>query len=259
MNTSNNNNHDFSVSSFELFNVPTKLNNVDSLIRVSQQQKAVMMPNGYVPSDFDVCSGRGKQNWNHSGNTSFRRLIRMSVDRYLAAPCKSDKTAVVVSIVEKIRQLQGHFLKQDGKVSWYDIGDAAAREKVGHSLRDQVGSAANAGRPRCKSPLQQAKEQTRHAATTATAVKSGECDSLDAAATAATAAAATAAASPTDIILSSSSTTTYDVETSDASIQPTTLRRRASSSLDPLDIVWSSDISPTSLSRVLSLHEYFEV
>jgi hypothetical protein len=40
---------------------------------------------------------------------------------------------------------------------WYDIGDTAAREKVGHTLRDHVGSFASAA----KSPLQQAKEQTR--------------------------------------------------------------------------------------------------
>jgi hypothetical protein len=283
--TSNNNNNNNSNtppgSSVQFLNsIPTKLNNVDS----SHHQKPVQMPSGYIPSDFDVCSGRGKQNWNASGNVKFRKLIHMSVDRYLAAPFKSDKTAIVVSIVSQIRQLQGHFLKQHGtnensnKGSWYDIGDAAAREKVGHSLRDQVGSAANAGRPKCKSPLHQAKKRTRHAAATvtvtATTTAGGECDSFDA---------DTAATAGLPETLPSSAT---DDEMSDASIQPATLRRASSlvfsqshsdflgyidassipvstilrgGSSSPLDMnnaVWSSDLLPTSLNQLLSISDF---
>jgi hypothetical protein len=40
--------------------------------------------------------------------------------------------------VDSIRRIGGHFLNQEKDGRWYDIGDALARDKVGHSLRDQV-------------------------------------------------------------------------------------------------------------------------
>jgi hypothetical protein len=166
-------NNDTSGSTFQLLNVPTKLNNVNSLIRGVSHQKPTTMPDGYIPSDSDVCCGRGKKNWNMTGNVSFRKLIRASVARYMAASLKNEKTAVVISVFDEIRRQGGHFLKQQRHGSssrWYDIGDAAAREKVGHSLRDQVGRGASAA----KSPLQLAKEHTRRAATA-----TSDCDSED--------------------------------------------------------------------------------
>jgi hypothetical protein len=175
-NTSNTSNNNISSGTFQLLNVPTKLNNVDYLIRASHQNKPeTPMADGYVPSDSDVCCGRGKQHWNATGNVNFRKVIRASVARYMQGPLKTDKTAVVVSVVDEIRRQGGRFLKQQQKDGsngcWYDIGDAAARDKVGHSLRDKSTTSA-------KSPLQQAKEQTRQAADAA----SRDSDSVDSAA-----------------------------------------------------------------------------
>mmetsp|Transcript_14491 Transcript_14491/g.31625 ORF Transcript_14491/g.31625 Transcript_14491/m.31625 type:complete len:321 (+) Transcript_14491:287-1249(+) len=96
------------------------------------------LPGGYQPSPFDVCCGRGKKNWNHEGNTIFRRLIRSNVQGYQDAIDKQEKSSIVISIVDTIRSQGGRFLKQDDDKQWYDIGDSQAREKVGHSLRDQV-------------------------------------------------------------------------------------------------------------------------
>jgi hypothetical protein len=87
---------------------------------------------------LDVLCGRGKKNWQHLGNVHFRNVIRINVDRYIDAPTKNDKTLVVISIVDEIRAQGGRFLKDDLYGRWYDIGDAQARDKVGHSLRDQV-------------------------------------------------------------------------------------------------------------------------
>jgi hypothetical protein len=170
--TSTDNNINVPDSTFHLLNVPTKLNNVDSLIRVSHHNKPATMPDGYIPSDSDVCCGRGKQNWNMPGNVNFRKLIRASVARYMAASLRNEKTAVVVSVFDEIRRQGVRFLKQQeqhgSRGCWYDIGDAAAREKVGHSLRDHA----------AKSPLQLAKEQTRRDASAATS----DCDSVESAA-----------------------------------------------------------------------------
>jgi hypothetical protein len=138
--------NNLSGSAFPLLNVPTKfnfptsLNNAASLIRASHQRPATM-PEGYIPSDFDVCSGRGKQNWNMTGTVNFRKLIHAAVDRYMAAELRNHKTAVIVSVVDEIRQKDGHFFKErkhGNSGRWYEIGDTAACKKVGHALRDQA-------------------------------------------------------------------------------------------------------------------------
>ena len=96
------------------------------------------LPKGYTPRPSDVCCGRGKKNWRHHGNATFRKLIHANVAAYMDAATKHDKTLVVKSIVDIIRSNGGRFLKQGQDGGWYDIGDSQAREKVGHSLRDQV-------------------------------------------------------------------------------------------------------------------------
>lgn len=115
---------------------PSSFNTLKSLIRAPGGKTS--LPHDYTPTDFDVCSGRGKKNWNLPGNVYFRNLIQANVQRYIDAPAKSDKTEVVNSLVREIREQGGLFLKQDAFGCWYDIGDALARDKVGHSLRDQV-------------------------------------------------------------------------------------------------------------------------
>jgi hypothetical protein len=74
----------------------------------------------------------------HHGNATFRKLIHANVSAYIQASTKNDKTLVVKSIVDVIRQNGGRFVKQDSDGRWHDIGDSQAKEKVGHSLRDQV-------------------------------------------------------------------------------------------------------------------------
>ena len=131
---------DLLLSSIESANVPTRLNNLQMkapTLRIANQKRC-SLPMGYVPGDKDVVSGRGKRNWNHLGNINFRNVIRSNVQRYIDSPSKNDKTLVVISIVDEIRASGGRFLKEDMHGRWYDIGDAQARDKVGHSLRDQV-------------------------------------------------------------------------------------------------------------------------
>ena len=123
---------------FDPKSIPTKLINFSGLER--QTSKPQNLTADYVPGDRDICSGRGKSNWNHAGNIYFREMIQSNVRRYIDAPSKADKTAVVSSIVDELRFDGAQFLKQNKHGEWYDIGDMAAKEKVGHSLRDQVTS-----------------------------------------------------------------------------------------------------------------------
>jgi hypothetical protein len=119
---------------------PTKLHNLDAAIQQQQQgQTPMTLPSDYSPRDHDICCGRGKRNWNHKGNVYFRNLIQANVDRYITGKTKTDKTAIVLAVVDQVRLGGSYFVKQnDDNGRWYDIGDAQAREKVGHSLRDQV-------------------------------------------------------------------------------------------------------------------------
>jgi hypothetical protein len=152
--------------------LPTKLDNVDSLVRVSRQMPATM-PDGYIPSDSDVCSGRGKHNWNMAGTVNFRRLIHAAVGRYRAALLRNHKTVVVVSVVAEIRRQGGHFFKErkyGNTGRWCEIGDTAACKKVGHALRVQVNDCtASAVKSRS---VHLVKEETRRAADAAR-----DCDS----------------------------------------------------------------------------------
>jgi hypothetical protein len=125
---------------FVPFNIPTRLNStLASTTLLRPQKPGDFLPEDYEPTNLDVCSGRGKRNWNHSGNVAFRDLIQHTTPAYMQAKTKNDKTAIVCNIVEEMRALGCQFLKQHtGTGRWYDIGDAQARDKVGHSLRDQV-------------------------------------------------------------------------------------------------------------------------
>ena len=86
------------------------------------------LPKGYTPRPADVCCGRGKKNWRHHGNASFRQLIHSNVPAYMEATTKHDKTLVVKSIVDIVRSNGGRFLKQGNDGGWYDIGDSQAKE-----------------------------------------------------------------------------------------------------------------------------------
>lgn len=86
----------------------------------------------------DVLSGRGGATNQHEGNCYFRILIHNSREEYLLAE-KNDKLSISLSIVNAIRQRDGRFLKKDRNSNlWYEIGDAAAREKTSQALRQHA-------------------------------------------------------------------------------------------------------------------------
>ena len=84
--------------------------------------------------------GRGGATNSHSGNRSFRTLVKKFQERYLKAK-KRDKPSVAAEIVQEIREKGGRFLKRasttpEGHVLWVDIGDERAKEKTCQALRE---------------------------------------------------------------------------------------------------------------------------
>lgn len=118
--------------------VPAMTSSNAGVARLRSEQPSDLLPENYDPSILDVCSGRGKRNWNHAGNVAFRNLIQSQVDAYMAAKSKNDKTAIVLMILDEMRNKGYNFLKINKEGRWYDMGDAQARDKIGHGLRDQV-------------------------------------------------------------------------------------------------------------------------
>jgi hypothetical protein len=89
-------------------------------------------------NENDVLCGRGGATNSHSGNRSYRKLVKKFKDKYLKAK-KKQKPSVAAEVVEVIRKLdpQGRFLKKDKDTGWYlDIGDARAKEKTSQALRE---------------------------------------------------------------------------------------------------------------------------
>ena len=106
-------------------------------------RKKTALAADFSPSMYDVICGRGKECYNHVGNRRFRVSIEMVLDKYTRAETKTEKSLIVMTLVDKIRSncgpSGGGFIRFDRKTNrWYEIGDEAAREKVGQTLRETM-------------------------------------------------------------------------------------------------------------------------
>ena len=92
------------------------------------------LPVGFVPGQMDAICARGKSAYKHPGNCQYRKIIRSNLPQYSAAKTKFDKTLLVSSTLNQIREASSSgvsFVKlmEDGR--WYEVGEHTAREKVG--------------------------------------------------------------------------------------------------------------------------------
>ena len=88
-----------------------------------------------VPGPYDVLLGRGKPLQKHPGNLRYHRLVDSYKEEYDQAQ-KIQKTNIALSIVQKIKDYQGRFLKQDDTGQWRTVDDDTARYKVAHTFRN---------------------------------------------------------------------------------------------------------------------------
>jgi hypothetical protein len=111
---------------------------LDAIPRSSDRLPAILLPLDFQPTSYSVIIGRGKGYKKAFGNQRLRVLANLSLPKYSGAKCKIEKSLVVTSIVDTIRECcpsNGAFVKyHDGR--WWEVDDPTAREKVGYVFRD---------------------------------------------------------------------------------------------------------------------------
>lgn len=99
---------------------------------IKAYENVSQLPDSFIPGPVDVICARGKRAFNHTGNRRFRALIEAHLDSYSKASSKIEKSLIVSSIVDSIREASpdGGFVKEEGG-HWFEVGDHNAREKIG--------------------------------------------------------------------------------------------------------------------------------
>jgi hypothetical protein len=91
---------------------------------------------------FDVLCGRDKAAFNNIGNRRFRITVSLSLERYLNAPTRKDKSIVIKSVVTMVRKNGGRFLQllssENEQTSYIELNEKQSHEKAGHALRDMA-------------------------------------------------------------------------------------------------------------------------
>lgn len=83
----------------------------------------------------DVLCGKDKEAFNSIGNRRFRVSVSLIIGRYIQAKSKQEKTLVIQSLVNVVKESGGRFLKRknDGLV---ELNEKQTQQKVGHAIRD---------------------------------------------------------------------------------------------------------------------------
>ena len=96
---------------------------------------------------YDILCGRSPESFNNVGNRRFRLTISLNLSRYMNAATRQDKSIVICSVVNTLRESGARFIKRKKKVGGGKDGDEevveelserATREKVAHALRDMA-------------------------------------------------------------------------------------------------------------------------
>ena len=79
---------------------------------------------------------------NTAGNKWFRDAVSGSMEEYMKADNRFEKSLVVHSIMDNVKKQGGRFLKKDYSAGkWVELNEPQAKEKVGHAVRDAVNAA----------------------------------------------------------------------------------------------------------------------
>ena len=90
-----------------------------------------------TPRDIDVKCGRGRECFQHHGNSLLRIRVATKLEEYQNQTNGSLKGIIVDSVISQFFAEGARFLKRDRYTTlWYDGGIKAAKERVGSAFRD---------------------------------------------------------------------------------------------------------------------------
>jgi hypothetical protein len=92
----------------------------------------IQLPFNFSPGPNDIICGRARNALLHKGNRRYHDLIYSSLDRYLDASTKFEKSLTITSILKEIHDTapEGGFVRKIGD-HWYKVSNNYAREKCG--------------------------------------------------------------------------------------------------------------------------------
>lgn len=86
-----------------------------------------------------ICKSRTRKDFDHVGNRRFRVIIENHCETYNNAKTKSDKSAIVLSILRSIRDSGGNFVQRNRRLCCWEIMPIDhVKEKIGHALRQSI-------------------------------------------------------------------------------------------------------------------------
>ena len=111
------------------------------------------------PKDIDVKCGRGRESFQHPGNSLLRIRVATKLEEYQHQTDGRLKGIIVDSVISLFFAEGARFLKRDGSTKpWYDGGIKAARERVGSAFRD----ASRPNKVKCMEKLKTQMSNTGH-------------------------------------------------------------------------------------------------
>jgi hypothetical protein len=93
------------------------------------------LPEDFVPSNYCVLCGKGKEYFDFAGNHRFRTIVSMHLDQYNNATDKVGKSRIVTQVMKIVHDAGGVFCRFEQGV-WWRVSPATAREKTGALFRD---------------------------------------------------------------------------------------------------------------------------
>jgi hypothetical protein len=120
----------FALDGFQDFDLPESL---ELLLNMDVSA----LPEDFVPNNYCVLCGKGKEYFDFVGNRRFRTIVAMFLDRYNNTKDKVGKTAIVTDVIRIVHSAGGIFCRYEQGV-WWQVAEGTAREKVGALFRDSL-------------------------------------------------------------------------------------------------------------------------
>eukprot|EP00980_Cylindrotheca_fusiformis_P013687 scaffold3515_cov126-Cylindrotheca_fusiformis.AAC.36 len=109
------------------------------MVQMKRRGIRTRLPLDYVPEEYTVLCGRGKEYTSSTGNQHLKSLIHKNQKVYSEASTKVAKSAIVSEIIRNVRSVcpEPTFVKFEEGV-WWEVDTAFAREKIGCMFRDAL-------------------------------------------------------------------------------------------------------------------------